>query len=680
MSFIYPAFLYALSLIAIPIIIHLFNFRRYKKIYFTNVRFLKEIKAQTNKQSKLKHLLILLSRIAAIVFLVLAFAQPYIPNPKKNSHTSAPIKSVSVYIDNSFSMEAIVGSMTLLEMAKKKAKEIALAYSVQDKFQLITNELSGSQQNLYTREIFLNKIEEVVLSPNTVPLSKIYKRQVQALGQSANTDGIIYMLSDLQTGIADFKNITKDSLFSQYIIPVQGEEIDNVYIDTCWLMNVISNENDQKKMVVRIKNSGEEEREAIRLEVKLNGINKGISNFSLLPDGEIYDTINFTSDAIGWNQIEVKVTDHPITFDNTYYYSFYAEGPINLLNIYDEQPNKFIQTFFKNNSHFNPAYQSLNQLDYSSIAGYKLIILDELPQISSGLANALNSFVKNGGSIFLIPASDLQLSGYNDFLSGIEARAFAGINTEKRNISKINMVHIIYNNVFEKLPDNLTLPQVQYSVIPSGAKSLKEEWILTFEDGYPALSSYKYHNGYIYVAYLPFNIDASDIATHSLFPPLLYNMAVSSQGVKQQTYIIGKDNLVELPHLSNSNQEVYIIRGKGSEFIPERKNLQGKVFLDVHDQIKQAGIYEYYIGQSQLVAEGNLAFNYDRIESSMQYITADELSPLAEKSGFRLIQDIKTDLSRQLVLLEQGTSLWRSCILLVLLFLAIEVLLLRFWK
>jgi len=77
MSFVYPWFLWALLAIAIPIIIHLFHFRRFKTVYFTNVKFLKEVKEQTSARSKLKHLLVLCSRILAIAALVFAFAMPY---------------------------------------------------------------------------------------------------------------------------------------------------------------------------------------------------------------------------------------------------------------------------------------------------------------------------------------------------------------------------------------------------------------------------------------------------------------------------------------------------------------------------------------------------------------------------------------------------------------------------
>src|SRR5215510_4953280 len=100
MSFVYPGFLFALFAVAIPILVHLFNFRRFKKVYFTNVRFLREIRQDTRNRSRLKHLLILASRILAVIFLVLAFAQPYIP--LKGTKISAGVKKVSVYIDNSF--------------------------------------------------------------------------------------------------------------------------------------------------------------------------------------------------------------------------------------------------------------------------------------------------------------------------------------------------------------------------------------------------------------------------------------------------------------------------------------------------------------------------------------------------------------------------------------------------
>ena len=121
MNFVYPYFLYALTAIAIPIIIHLFNFRRYRKIYFTNVKFLKEIKHETQSRSQLRHLLVLLARILAITALVFAFAQPYIPVNKSVITQGGRI--ISIYIDNSFSMDATDAHSSLFEQAKKKDRK-----------------------------------------------------------------------------------------------------------------------------------------------------------------------------------------------------------------------------------------------------------------------------------------------------------------------------------------------------------------------------------------------------------------------------------------------------------------------------------------------------------------------------------------------------------------------------
>src|SRR5690554_527207 len=119
MSFLYPTFLFALLTIAIPVIIHLFSFRRYKTIYFSNVNLLKKIKRESRKKSQLKQLLMLLARIFTIVFLVFAFAQPYMPVENETQTESEEV--IGIYIDNSFSMNALSEKGQLIELARIKA-------------------------------------------------------------------------------------------------------------------------------------------------------------------------------------------------------------------------------------------------------------------------------------------------------------------------------------------------------------------------------------------------------------------------------------------------------------------------------------------------------------------------------------------------------------------------------
>src|SRR6202000_801294 len=105
MHFLYPAFLFALISLAIPILIHLFNFRKYQKVYFSNVQFLKEINEQQSSRRNLKERLILAARLLALFFLVLAFTRPYISN--QHSENAGSQQLVSVFVDNSYSMQTL---------------------------------------------------------------------------------------------------------------------------------------------------------------------------------------------------------------------------------------------------------------------------------------------------------------------------------------------------------------------------------------------------------------------------------------------------------------------------------------------------------------------------------------------------------------------------------------------
>ena len=117
MQFLFPGILWGLFFFIIPIIIHLFYFRRYKQVYFTNVHFLKELVEETASRNKLKNFLILLCRLLAIGLLVFAFSQPFF---KTNNQETKTNKAVSIYIDNSWSMNAKSDEGILFAKSKKR--------------------------------------------------------------------------------------------------------------------------------------------------------------------------------------------------------------------------------------------------------------------------------------------------------------------------------------------------------------------------------------------------------------------------------------------------------------------------------------------------------------------------------------------------------------------------------
>src|SRR5471030_1605067 len=198
MHFLYPAFLFALISLAIPVLIHLFNFRRYQKVYFSNVQFLKEIREQQSSRRNLKERLILAARLLALLFLILAFARPYIPGSHSASTTT--LRAISVFVDNSYSMETLNSEGSLLDEAKRRAKEIVSAYSINDRFQLLTQDFEGKHQRLLSRDEFNDAVDAVKISPQSRSLQQIINRQ-QSLIRTQPGTASIFILSDFQTNM-----------------------------------------------------------------------------------------------------------------------------------------------------------------------------------------------------------------------------------------------------------------------------------------------------------------------------------------------------------------------------------------------------------------------------------------------------------------------------------------------
>ena len=226
----HPLFLIGLSAIAIPIIIHLLQLRRYRKVYFSNVDMLDELQSENRRQHNLRKLLILASRILAIVCLVLAFCQPVIPSKQSPLESGATV--VSIYLDNSYSMETGGMEGSLIETAKQKAREIAAAYDPGTHFQLLTNNMDGSQFRWLSREELLQAVDLVEAGAVTTPLSVTAARQNQFLLSATAGNRHAYLISDFQRSTSDLSQLPADSAVLSTLIPLGGSQLANICLDS----------------------------------------------------------------------------------------------------------------------------------------------------------------------------------------------------------------------------------------------------------------------------------------------------------------------------------------------------------------------------------------------------------------------------------------------------------------
>ncbi len=685
MKFLFPTFLFALFAVAIPVIIHLFSFKQHKTVYFSNVNFLKEIKKESKKRSQLKQILLLIARIFTIVFLVFAFAQPYIPTNQNNKKQATQI--VAIYIDNSFSMNALSEQGQLLEVARNKAVEICQAYPAGTKFRLFTNDMEPKTQYDLNREQFIREVSNVHSSPVVVPLSLVYNKFSQQTANAKNSDKNLYFISDFQRSVTDPENFSDKSIYSFYI-PLTPNNVANLYIDSCWVEVPAHRLNQEEELFVRIKNSSTEDYNNLPLKLYLNDSIKSITNFSVKAENEIVAKLKYINNTSGIQLGRTEITDYPFTHDNNWYISYYVEPKLKALAIFNNTTDsneglKYISALFENDDYIQLDKMNINALQISKLNNYNTIFLLNPESFSSGFLSALQNSVASGVSVVLFPSIKNNPLFNNSFLELFGANRVAGIDTTNQKISGIDFENRFYKNVFRKKEKNAIMPNIKGHLQFNQNIRSSESRLLWFQNNDKALSTLTYKRGKVWVFSFPLSANNEPFARDVLFVPTIYNIVLNSLPAQKISFTVGKTTSFTIRNNKNIDlsQPIKIEDSKNNKtFIPSKSSSSRGVRVDFAGQIKNAGHYFVKNGNKTVAT---MAFNFDRKESDLHYISAAELESklsLLQLKNASVIRNVTNSFSEIFDELQNGKQLWKLFILLALAAILGEVLIARFLK
>src|SRR5206468_11001243 len=103
-------------------------------------------------------------------------------------------------------METLHRGGSLLDYSKQKAKEIASAYNINDRFQLLTQDFEGKHQRLLSRDEFNDAVDVIKISTQSRNLQQIINKQ-QNLLNASHTIRSAYLISDFQKNMINAKGI-----------------------------------------------------------------------------------------------------------------------------------------------------------------------------------------------------------------------------------------------------------------------------------------------------------------------------------------------------------------------------------------------------------------------------------------------------------------------------------------
>lgn len=681
MNFLFPTFLLGLIAIAIPIIIHLFNFRKYKKVYFTNVQFLKELKQESDSKSKLKELLILLMRILAIICIVMAFAQPYL---KGNSTANQGQKSVSVYIDNSFSMEGINKKGTLLENAKTYASEIVNSFDASDKFQLITNDFEGKHQRFLSKEEFIEQLNDVKISSASKTMSEVIKRQQDFLANSNTKNKSIFLLSDFQKNATTFIKNDLDTAVSITCVPIIASDVNNVYIDSIWFETPIQQYKTQQKIHACIINKSKKDLENATLKLFVNGQQLSLNSFNVSSGNKVDVSISFTVKDKGINKGMLSIDDYPITYDDQFYFSFNAETIINALviNGKESQTQGNFKALMLKDSLFNFSECNEQAIDYGRFSKANVIIVNELSVFSSGLVSELQKFLNQGGSVVVFPSKKIDPESYALAYKNLQLPAILSFDTTRTKSQSINFEQGLYEGVFDKIDQRMDLPMILKHYEYSNTTNSSKQNIISLQNGASFLAQYKYGEGKVFLFSSPSDASCSNFLKHALFVPTLIKMSILSLKPTPIYFQTARNEAIAMKEGAKQTETpLHILNDKKTiDVIPEHRIVNGKTTLFTQNQLLEAGHYQIFDNKTSL---SGLAFNYNRLESNLEFLTIENLQKLVDDNGLKninIIEPNEKSLTKSIQEVNDDKKLWKLFLILGLVFLLAEILIIRIFK
>lgn len=680
MKFANPVFFWALLGLAVPIIIHLFHFRKFKTVYFTNVRFLRALQQETQSRSRLKHLLILLARCLALSALVFAFAQPFIPTERKQKTGK---RAISLYIDNSFSMNSRGESSSLFELAKKHAIEIVESYKETDRFQVLSNDFEGKHQRLLSREQCIEALRELELSASSRKLSEVIQRQRDLFRDEQIANANSYLISDFQQSAVDVKALTPDTSLNITCVLLSANGNANTSLDSLWFETPYRQKDKPDRLSFSFSNHAENKVENVPVSLAINGSQRGISTVSAGGDSSLTSAVQFTNAGSGFMQGVLTIKDYPVTFDDQLFFSYAIPEKISVLLINSGQSTAdYLKKLFSTSEAFSFEESPTTQVDYASFSRRNLIILNELPEVSSGLIQELKKFTDMGGNVVVFPPLNPDAASYTAFANEFSCSAYSALSKVSQRVASLNFNHSIYDDVFERKPEKLDLPMVkQYFPMVASAKSSSEE-IMKLQNGDYFAVAFDVGSGKIYQFCTPLREDAGNFQQHAIFIPTLYKIALYAAPSARLNYRVGSSDRIVVNGLrSASEQPVKLSAADGSfEIIPEQQQVEGKISIVAGTQIQKAGNYKLMQGDSVL---SWISFNYPRSESSLRFEKTESLKSKLEEAGWNtaaVIDGNVKEIKPEIIQASEGKSLWKIFVILALIFLLAEILLIRFLK
>ncbi len=629
---------------------------------------MKQVKEVSTAKRKLKHYLTLAARLLFVLFLVMAFAQPFIPGIKESLKND----QVYIYLDNSYSMSNEVGTdLSAFDQAVAFINDLTAVYPQNTKFKLLTNTFDPSADVIKSKDEIIEKLSEVSLSGISRSLQEINSRQKRELfnNQSKNKD--IYWISDYQRSTTgDLSQIRFDTASNFYLVPLIYQTPGNVYVDSLFLTNPFLLESEKNDLVISFRNNGPEPVENVPLKLFINEKQVANTSLSVPSNGSFDQSFELNQRLERINKGRISFEDFPVTFDNDFYFTLNVDDRVSILEIRSAAANNNVSKVYANQNLFS--FQSFPEenLEYNAIENSDLVILNELDNLPTALVEALLNFLADDGTLAIVPGAQFNFNSYSQLLP-ISNQASNAV-PQKSALRTPDLSNPFFANMFIDSDEIFEMPLG----VPGLGTMAPSESILSFKNRNSFLTRLV-GNKNIFLFATAFKDDLTNFHQHAVFVPIMYRIASLSNVLSDELYYTLDQSILKLRIDSVNKNIIFKLKKEDQELIPAQRILGRDVIMELPKNTMTTGYYDVSTDDE---VKKVLSFNFNPNESIMSQYSLTELQERFE--GYENVSvyeaDNNNDFTNTLKELHSGVPLWKYMLIVSLLALLAEILIIRY--
>lgn len=668
MGFLFPLFLLAAASLLIPLLLHLFNLRKYKRVFFPDTRFLRSLQLSSRKQSKVRNWWLMLMRMLFLAALVTAFAQPYFTSIQEDNQ---PVVH-ALFIDNSYSMTAASGQLSLLDKCKTMAVDLVEQAKPDARFVVLTHDRSAATRPMTATET-LSAIQEIKPVAPTIPLSSLMNKLHAVKETEGNTRWELYIFSDLQRPafVDTFRTglLTKDDAI--FIYPARQKGLSNRSVDSCYFLNPALDSRQPNKLLVQLRQAGVTDG-STRLQVKVGNQVRAVKTINFKDNTVLTDTIDLQLSDAGWQQISVSIEDFPLSYDDTFRMTARVQPQLSVLIVGANAIQPYLQAAFSVENGFLRQYVPVTDLQPDKWKAFNLIVLQDVNVLDNNLQTALKAALDNGQQVLMFPGTGLQVNHFNQDIKSIAPITLGAADTSKQTVAQLQQQHQLLRDLFDVVPEDVQLPSTRKRYPIYAGLAARQQSIMSYSDGTPFLAQYSIGRGNLFICAAPLDDRYTNFALGYYFMPLLYKMAIQNSMHQVYARHIGDPEPIWMPVSGSDSRRVFHLSGHGLEGIPAQRPSGSGLNLYIGDMVGEAGFYSLH-------ADGHdttwLGMNVSPDESILDFAKRSDIERQFHPASVSWLPD-NFALQKNWSVTGSGFPLWKIAVAIGLLCLLVETWLL----